>query len=205
MLMRLAGHRNRGLTENVSMPLSIDPAFFARPAIVVAPDLVGVTMLVDGVGGVIVECEAYDGLDPASHSFKMRKTARNAAMFGPPAHAYVYRSYGIHWCLNFVCGERDGHAVLIRALDPTHGIACMQTRRETEDVRLLCRGPGRLCEALGVTRELDGQSLLRAPFRFLPRADEVHTIKGPRIGLSRGERLIRRFGLRGSAFLSRRF
>jgi DNA-3-methyladenine glycosylase len=184
---------------------AINQGFFARPAIAVAPELIGTTLLVGGVGGIIVECEAYDGLDPASHSFGNRRTARNAAMFGPPAHAYVYRSYGIHWCLNFVCGWRDGHAVLIRALEPTHGVDLMQRRRGVDTAGLLCSGPGRLCEALGVTLDLDGRSVLRAPFQLLPRADGVRIDKGRRIGLSKGERLIRRFGLRGSRFVSRRF
>ena len=179
--------------------------FFARDAIAVAPDLIGMTLLVGGVGGIIVECEAYDGLDPASHSFGMRKTPRNGAMFGPPGRAYVYRSYGIHWCLNFVCGNRDGHAVLIRALEPTHGVPAMTQRRGTADVKLLCRGPGRLCEALAVTRDLDGALLLKPPFKLVPRSEACDVVTGKRIGITRAAGLIRRFGLAGSRFLSRRF
>src|SRR3989442_15747467 len=126
--------------------------FFARSVHEVAPDLIGATLLVDGVGGRIVEVEAYDQEDPASHGHRGR-TARNAAMFGPPGHAYVYRSYGIHWCLNLVCGEEGvPEAALIRALEPTHGVEVMRERRGLDEPRLLCAGPGRLCQQLAVTR-----------------------------------------------------
>src|ERR1700752_2935259 len=125
--------------------------FFARSGPTVAPALIGATLLLDGVGGVIVEVEAYDHEDPAAHGFRGR-TARNAAMFGPPGHAYVYRSYGMHWCLNFVCeGEGIASAVLIRALKPLNGLATMRRRRGIDENRLLCAGPGRLCEALAIT------------------------------------------------------
>jgi DNA-3-methyladenine glycosylase len=171
----------------------------------VAPDLIGATLLVDGVGGVIVELEAYDQEDPASHGYRGR-TVRNAAMFGPPGHAYVYRSYGIHWCLNFVCAEPGrADAVLIRALEPTHGLDEMRERRGVESVRSLCSGPGKLCQALGVTREHDGCALDAPPFELLARAGAPRIVTGPRIGITRAAELSWRYGLDGSAFLSRRF
>ncbi|TPG58033.1 DNA-3-methyladenine glycosylase [Roseomonas nepalensis] len=180
-------------------------AFFARPAADVAKDLIGATLLVDTVGGLVVETEAYDHEDPASHSY-VGRTARNASMFGPPGHAYIYRSYGLHWCLNFVCGaEPLGSAVLIRALKPTVGIDLMRQRRGGVGLRLLCSGPGRLSQALGVTGTLDGQPLDQPPFSVLPCATEVPVISGPRIGITRGAETPWRFGLTGSVFLSRRF
>ena len=127
-------------------------SFFDRPVLKVAADLIGTTLLFRGAGGMIVEVEAYHHTDPAAHSYNGR-TDRNAVMFGPPGHAYVYRSYGIHWCVNFVCeAEGSASAVLIRALEPTEGLPAMNRRRHTADVRLLCSGPGRLTEALGITR-----------------------------------------------------
>ena len=181
----------------------IDREFFARSVHEVAPDLIGATLLVDGVGGRIVEVEAYAQEDPASHGYR-GKTARNESMFGPSGRAYVYRSYGIHWCLNFVCGA-DGvpDAVLVRALEPTHGIAAQQARRGVEDLRALCSGPGKLCEALGVTREHDGLALDRAPFRLEERAEVPEIVTGPRIGITRATELSWRYALRGSPFLSR--
>jgi DNA-3-methyladenine glycosylase len=177
--------------------------FFARSVHEVAPDLIGVTLLVDGVGGPIVEAEAYDPVDPASHAFRGR-TRRNAAMFGPPGHAYVYRSYGIHWCLNLVCEEEGtAAAVLIRALEPTHGIERMQERRRTGDTRLLAAGPGRLCEALGVTREHDGLPLDRPPFELRARSGEPVVVAAPRIGITRAADVPWRYVLAGSRFLSR--
>ena len=172
----------------------------------VAPELVGATLLVAGVGGVIVELEAYSQDDPASHGFR-GETARNAAMFGPPGHAYVYRSYGIHWCLNFVCRERGrADAVLIRALEPTHGIDTMRRRRRGVDAeRDLCSGPGKLCEALAVTRELDGHALDAPPFELLARAQTPDIVTGRRIGITRAAELEWRYGVAGSPFLSRRF
>jgi DNA-3-methyladenine glycosylase len=169
----------------------------------VAPALIGCTLLVDGVGGKIVEVEAYDGEDPASHGYAGR-TARNDSMFGPPGHAYVYRSYGIHWCLNLVCEEeRAPAAVLVRALEPTQGLEPMRVRRGLEDARLLCAGPGRLCQALGVTRAHDGLPLDRPPFAVLPAADAAEVLVGPRVGITRAAELPWRYGLAGSRFLSR--
>src|ERR1700737_3107440 len=147
------------LKQNSSQRVRLTRAFFDRSVHEVAPELIGATLLVDGVGGTIVEVEAYDHKDPAAHGFGGR-TARNASMFGPPGHAYVYRSYGIHWCLNFVCeGEGSASAVLIRALMPVAGLATMRRRRGIDDDRLLCSGPGRLCAALAVTRTHDGIAL----------------------------------------------
>ena len=177
--------------------------FFARSVHEVAPELIGVTLLVEGVGGEIVEVEAYDREDPASHGHR-GLTARNAAMFGPPGHAYVYRSYGVHWCLNLVCGEEgDPQAALVRALAPTHGLEAMRARRGAEDERSLCSGPGKLCQALAITRDHDGLALDREPFRLLPRAREPDVISGPRVGISQAADLPWRYGLVGSRFLSR--
>src|SRR5213594_362097 len=144
-------------------PRVLRRSFFARSVHAVAPDLIGATLLFKGMGGIIVELEAYHHTDPAAHSF-VGRTARNAVMFGPPGYAYLYRSYGIHWCLNFVCEEEgSASAVLIRALEPTHGLDQMRKRRGVDDPRLLCSGPGKLCQALGVTREHDGLPLERPP------------------------------------------
>jgi DNA-3-methyladenine glycosylase len=177
--------------------------FFARSVHEVAPDLIGVTLLLDGVGGRIVEVEAYDQEDPASHGYRGR-TARNEAMFGPPGHAYVYRSYGIHWCLNLVCcGEGTAEAVLIRALEPTAGLDEQRARRGLDDVRLLCAGPGRVCQALGITRDQDGLPLDRPPFRLEERTEVPEILTGARIGITRATELSWRYGLAGSRFLSR--
>jgi DNA-3-methyladenine glycosylase len=176
---------------------------FARGVHEFAPELIGVTLLVDGVGGRIVETEAYDHEDPASHGYRGR-TPRNAAMFGPPGHAYVYRSYGIHWCLNLVCEEEGtANAVLLRALEPTHGLDVMHERRGHEDPRLLCSGPGRLCQALGVTREHDGLPLDRPPFELLERDRDVEVVAGPRIGITQAAELPWRYVEAGSRFVSR--
>lgn len=181
----------------------ITRAFFARPCDSVAQELLGTLLLVNGVGGLIIETEGYDADDPASHSYPMRRTERNAVMLGPPGHAYVYRSYGIHWCLNFVC--ETGSAVLVRALVPEHEIDVMQRRRGMENVRRLCAGPGRLCQALDVTGDLNGASLFGGPFslRLQPPTGEIQA--GPRIGISKAKDRPRRFGVHGSLFLSRPF
>jgi DNA-3-methyladenine glycosylase len=178
-------------------------SFFARSVHEVAPDLIGVTLLVDGVGGRIVEVEAYDREDPASHGHRGR-TPRNASMFGPPGHAYVYRSYGIHWCLNLVCGEEGvPEAALVRALEPTAGIDEQRRRRGLEDVRALCSGPGKLCQALAITREHDGLGLDRAPFRLQERREAPEIATAPRIGITRATELSWRYLEAGSAFVSR--
>ena len=180
-------------------------SFFARSVHTVAPDLIGATLLYKGVGGVIVEVEAYHQTDPAAHSFGGR-TERNAVMFGPPGYAYVYRSYGIHWCLNFVC-EPEGvaSAVLIRALAPTHGLAVMRRRRGVTDERLLCSGPGRLSQALGITDAQYGLPLDNPPFEIFARADDVEVAVGPRIGLTKAIEHPWRYGLSGSRFVSKPF
>jgi DNA-3-methyladenine glycosylase len=169
----------------------------------VASGVVGATLLVDGVGGTIVEVEAYDHEDPAAHGYRGR-TARNASMFGPPGHAYVYRSYGIHWCLNLVCEDEGvASAVLLRALEPTHRIDAMSARRGLGDPRLLCAGPGRLCQALGVTREHDGLALDEPPFRLEARHGEIEIVTGARVGISRAAERPWRYALAGSRYLSR--
>ena len=177
--------------------------FFSRSVHEVAPDLIGVTLLVGGVGGRIVEAEAYHHEDPAAHGYRGR-TERNATMFGPPGYAYVYRSYGIHWCVNFVCEEvGSASAVLIRALAPTHGIEVMRERRGLDDPRALCSGPGKLCQALGITREHDGLPLDRPPFELQERTEEPEIVQGPRIGISKAVDLPWRYGEAGSRYLSR--
>ena len=182
---------------------SLDRAFFARSVHEVAPELLGTTLLVDGVGGRIVEVEAYDALDPASHGYS-GQSERNRSMFGPPGHAYVYRSYGIHWCLNLVCEEEgSAAAVLVRALEPTDGLDEMRARRGLEDVRALCSGPGRLCQALAVTREHDGLPLDRPPFDIHAREGDVELVAGARVGISRAKDAPWRYGVAGSRFLSR--
>jgi DNA-3-methyladenine glycosylase len=170
----------------------------------VAPDLIGAQLYVDGVGGVIVEVEAYDHEDPAAHGFGNRRTARNASMFLAGGHAYVYRSYGIHWCLNIVCGDEGvAGAVLLRALKPTRGVYEMRARRGLHDIRLLCAGPGRLCQALGVTREHDGLPLDEPPFELHPRGRDVEIVSGPRVGITKAVELPWRYGLAGSRYFSR--
>ena len=178
--------------------------FFARSVHEVAPELIGAELLVGGVGGTIVEVEAYDHEDPASHGYSGR-TQRNASMFGPSGHAYVYRSYGVHWCLNLVCAEEGvAQAALIRALEPTRGLDRMRARRGLDEPRLLCSGPGRLCQALGVTREHDGLALDEPPFELLARTGEPEIAVGPRIGISRAADFPWRYVLAGSRFASRR-
>jgi DNA-3-methyladenine glycosylase len=171
----------------------------------VARDLIGATLLFRGVGGVIVEVEAYHHTDPAAHSYG-GPTSRNAVMFGPPGHAYVYRSYGIHWCLNFVCEEEgSASAVLVRALEPIKGLAAMRRRRGVKDEHLLASGPGRLGQALGITRAHNGLALDEPPFQLFARTGKVEIVKGRRIGISKAAQKPWRYGLKGSRFLSRPF
>lgn len=183
----------------------LSESFFDRDVRTVARELIGVTLLVGEVGGTIVETEAYHHEDPASHTYK-GPTPRNAAMYGPPGHAYVYRSYGIHWCLNFVCGPAgDGNAVLIRALAPTHGIEIMAARRGLSHPRLLCAGPGRLCQALAITHAHDGHALSTPPFRLEDATSPIAIVTGPRIGISQARDRLWRFGAADSPYISRPF
>jgi DNA-3-methyladenine glycosylase len=179
--------------------------FFNRSVHEVAPDLIGATFMVGDAGGVIVEVEAYHHTDPAAHSYR-GPTERNAVMFGPPGHLYVYRSYGIHWCANFVCeAEGSASAVLLRALEPTEGLGLMRRRRGLSDPRLLCSGPGRLCEALGITQAHNGFALDRPPFVLLARPTAPEICIGPRIGITKAAEVPWRYGLKGSRFLSKLF
>jgi DNA-3-methyladenine glycosylase len=175
---------------------------FSAPSWVAAPALIGWTLTMDGVGGRIVETEAYDHEDPASHSFS-GPTERNAVMFGPPGRIYVYRSYGIHWCMNLVC-RGPASAVLIRAIEPTDGLDLMIARRGQDDPRRLCSGPGRLCQALGVTHQQNGLSVTEAPFALEP-GPPAEVVIGPRIGITKAADVPWRFGERGSRYLSRPF
>jgi DNA-3-methyladenine glycosylase len=184
------------------MTVSID---FNATADFVAQQLIGAIFLVDGIGGRIVETEAYDRDDPASHSFT-GPTERNNVMFGEPAHIYVYRSYGIHWCLNFVCCESGhGAAVLIRAIEPLAGLHVMLNRRGVDAATALCSGPGKLAQALAITRAHNGLSLNAPQFSLSPSDQPVSIISGPRIGISKAVDMYWRYGLKGSKFLSRPF
>ncbi len=179
---------------------------FRQDVASLARRLLGATLQFQGAGGLVVETEAYDLLDPASHSYG-GLTPRSAVMFGPPGRAYVYRSYGVHWCLNLVGGEAPGAAVLIRALQPTTGLEGMRERRGGRADRMLCSGPGRLCQALGITGEHNGLPLTEPPFalRLGPALPPDVVLTGPRIGLTKGVSTPWRFGVKGSLFLSRRF
>lgn len=191
------------ITEKLGKALKRN--FFARSVHDVAPDLIGATLLVDGVGGMIVEAEAYHHTDPAAHSFN-GATPRNQIMFGPPGFAYVYRSYGIHWCVNFVCeAEGSASAVLIRALQPTFGLGEMQLRRGLEDERLLCSGPGKLCQALGITIAHNGLALDQPPIEIHARTEMPDIVAGIRIGITKAVELPWRYGVRGSRYLSKPF
>jgi DNA-3-methyladenine glycosylase len=172
----------------------------------VAPELIGAELYLDGIGGMIVEVEAYDYEDPAAHGFGNRRTARNASMFLAGGAVYVYRSYGVHWCLNIVCAEEGvASAVLVRAVEPMQGLEVMRERRGVADARLLASGPGRLCQALGVTREHDGLSVLEPPFELRERSAPVEVVTGTRIGITKAADRPWRYGLAGSRFVSRPF
>lgn len=185
---------------SLGQAVSLGADFYARPAAAVASDLIGCRLLVSGIGGLVVETEAYDRSDPASHSFN-GPTRRNASMFGPPGHAYVYRSYGLHWCLNLVC--EPGSAVLLRALEPRYDPAAMALRRGLEYPRKLCAGPGRLCQALGITDAQDGVPLDRAPFHLAFGEPDGSVVACGRIGLTRAVETPWRFLVAGSRFVSR--
>jgi len=185
----------------MSKPIPAD--FWTQPVVPLARALIGVTLLVDGVGGLITETEAYDLDEPASHAFGGPR-GRNLVMFGPVGHAYVYKIYGIHWCLNFVGGSHPGSAVLIRALEPTHGIDRMIARRSLADPRMLCSGPGKLAQALAIDHALNGASLYQPPFQ-LSLGDTHDIVVGPRIGITKAAELPWRFGLGGSRYWSRAF
>jgi DNA-3-methyladenine glycosylase len=161
----------------------VERSFFRRPVETVAREMVGALLLFQGVGGVIVETEAYDDEDPASHSVR-GMTGRNRSMFGPTGCAYVYRSYGIHWCLNLVCGVRPGSAVLVRAMEPLFGLDVMRSRRGAMPDTRLCSGPGRLCAALGIDGRWDGHDLHAPPFDMRAGPDRRDIPAGPRIGIS---------------------
>jgi len=191
------------ISSSLGKPLK--RSFFDRSVHEVAPDLIGATLLVNGIGGLIVEVEAYHHTDPAAHSFR-GPTPRNRVMFGPPGFTYVYRSYGIHWCLNFVCEEEgSASAVLIRALEPTHGIAAMRRRRGLHGERSLCSGPGKLTEALGITIAHSELPLDRPPFALHARTGKANIISGVRIGITKAADLPWRYGMQGSKFLSKPF
>jgi DNA-3-methyladenine glycosylase len=169
----------------------------------VARALLGWTLLVDGVGGILVETEAYAPDDPASHSFR-GPTRRNATMFGQAGHLYVYRSYGIHWCANVVAGvDRVGSAILLRAIEPTRKVERMRARRGLDDVRLLASGPGRLTQALGLTGENDGDDLTLAPYELRAPEQRVKAVASPRVGITRAAEKPWRYSLAGSSFVSR--
>ena len=198
-------HKPQIKTLGKKLGKSLAKSFFNRSVLEVAPDLIGATLLVDGVGGRIVELEAYHHTEPAAHSYN-GPTPRNAVMFGPAGYAYIYRSYGIHWCLNFVCEPAgSAAAVLIRALEPTEGLPLMRRRRGLPDPRLLCSGPGRLCEALRITAVHNGLALDAPPFALFAKPEPVEIVVGVRIGITKAVDKPWRYGEKGSRFLSKPF
>jgi DNA-3-methyladenine glycosylase len=185
---------------------TLDPAFYGRPVVEVAQDLLGCTVSHDGVSGVIVETEAYHDSEPACHAF-VGVTARTETLFGPPGLAYVYRSYGIHALLNAVCEpEGVGAAVLIRALEPLEGLDAMRARRGLDASEDLCSGPGKLTQALGIELHHNGSDLSRGPIAIGPPPpgwEEVERLAGPRIGITKAADLPWRFCAVGSRSVSR--
>jgi len=184
----------------------VNREFFDRSVHEVARDLIGCGVAVGETAGVIVETEAYEASDPACHAY-IGRTARNEVLFGPPGHAYVYLSYGIHSLLNFVT-EREGSAsaVLIRALEPTDGVELMRERRGREDIEGLCSGPGKLTEALGVDLSLNGADLLQPPFDLSERSASwgaVEIAASERIGITKAADLPWRYSAAGSRYVSR--
>ena len=181
-------------------------AFFDRTVHEVAHELIGCELRVGETAGVIVETEAYEESDPACHAY-IGRTARNEVLFGPPGHAYVYLSYGIHSLLNFVTGpEGSASAVLIRSLEPTDGIELMRERRGREELGQLCSGPGKLSEALGVGLSLNGADLFEPPFELSEpdrAAAEAEITASPRIGITKAAELPWRYSVAGSRFVSR--
>jgi DNA-3-methyladenine glycosylase len=185
-------------------------SFFGRSADVVARELLG-ALVISSVGpyptaGRIVESEAYLGADdPASHGYRRRRNERNAALFGPPGSWYVYRSYGLHWCVNLVCGpEGNGGAVLLRALEPVQGLEMMRSRRGGVDDRHLCSGPGKLCQALGITRELDGLGMMGSPVVVAPGEGKAPSVLvTARVGITKAAEWPLRFPAAGSPYVSR--
>lgn len=182
--------------------MAMNKDFFDRDAVVVAQAMIGMEFRFHNTGGMIVETEAYRPDDAASHSFN-GPTLRNRVMFGPPGHLYVYRSYGIHWCANIVC--TSGSAVLIRALEPQTGVELMKMRRGTQTLRNLCSGPGKLCQALAITGDVNGMSVFEQPILLRPRKADPDVIAGPRIGISKAMDLLWRFGLKDSPHVSKPF
>ena len=179
--------------------------FLGRPAHAVARDLIGCTLLLgsgdSAAGGIIVETEAYTSDDPASHTFR-GKSVRNAAMYGPPGTIYIYFTYGMHYCMNIVTGNSDGQAVLLRALQPTQGIAYMAKRRGGMSTENLCNGPAKLVQALGVTKDLNGKHLLGCGFHLTRTAQNVKVAIGPRIGIIKNAHALLNFQLSHSLFIS---
>ena len=194
------------MSAPVAAPSRLDADFFDRSVHAVARDLIGCALLFDAVGGVIVEAESYERDDPACHAH-VGLTDRTAPLFGPPGRAFVFLSYGVHSCLNFVCEPEGGAAaVLIRALEPRWGIEEMSRRRGRERARELCSGPGKLTEALGIGLEMNRAPVAEPPFELRARENgwlDVAVATGPRIGITRAAELPWRFCAAGSEYLSR--